>query len=389
MYGLTSLAILTIKFVGSAVYRPSRAEVPVGCRVAVIVPVYNEDPDAFRSCLLSITEQTHRANEIWVIDDGSSSDACVRVAHEVLHRRPGAVIHRLQSNGGKRNAQGFAFTRTTCDVAVTVDSDTVLDKSAIAEGLRPFADAKVKAVTGTVRALNHRANVLTRLIDVRYANAFRFERAAYSSVGSVVCCCGSLSFFRVDVLRRHLDDFLDQKFLGEQVQFGDDRRLTQYALMEGRVHLQDTAVGYTLVPEKLNHFGRQQVRWNKSFFRESLWAIKTFGPKRWPFWISLGEMIIWFASTTSLLMLLYVQPIVTRQFIPVEYLAYALLLAYARNVRYFGRGSDGLLTQVAIFAIAPVYAVLHALMLTPLRLWSLVTLRRTNWGTRSQVEVSA
>ena len=272
---------------------------------------------------------------------------------------------------------------------VTVDSDTELDPDAIAEGLRPFADPRVNAVTANVRASNHDRNLLTRLIDLRYANAFLFERAAYSTVGSVVCCCGSLSFYRTALVRRHLADFVNQTFLGVPVQFGDDRRLTQYALQTGRAVLQDTAVAYTLVPERLGHYRRQQLRWNKSFFRESLWTLGHTSPRRWPFWVSLTELTIWLVSAASLINAMYVRPAVTGQPVAWYYLLYAVLLAYARNVRYLGRPRASLRWQLATFALAPLYSLLHVVLLTPLRLYALVTLRRSQWGTRAHVEVRA
>ena len=392
-YGVGALTILAIKLVGSAVYRPSTTgttgttAAPTGHRVAVIVSFYNEDPRAFLRCLESIQAQSRPADEIWVIDDGSSDDICLRIARTALLGTPGASIHRRPTNAGKRYGQAFAFARARCDILMTVDSDTVLDREAIAQGLVPFADPEVKAVAGTVRALNHRANLLTRLVDLRYANAFSFERAAYSHVGSVVCCCGSLSFFRADVVRAQLEDFLSQTFLGVHIQYGDDRRLTQYALLAGKVVLQDTSVGYTLVPERLSHYRRQQLRWNKSFFRESLWALRRFGPRRWPFWISLVELAVWLGFSASLLTAVYIHPLVTHHMIPWHYGAYAIVLAYARNVRYFGRPDETMAWQLSTFALAPLYALLHVILLTPLRLWALLTLRRTQWGTRGSVEV--
>jgi hyaluronan synthase len=387
VYGFAALGFLALKLIGSAVYRPQLAEAPADTRVAVVAAFYNEDPVAFARCLESIQSQTRQADEIWVIDDGSTTDACFKIAQDALAHVPGVVVHRLEKNQGKRHAQGYAFARTTADIVVTIDSDTVLDKSAISEGLRGFSDPKVMAVTANVRALNHRRNLLTRLIDLRYANAFLFERAAYSTVGSVVCCCGSLSFFRTEVVKENLEDFLHQTFLGVQVQYGDDRRLTQYALQKGVVRLQDTAVAYTLVPENLGHYRRQQLRWNKSFFRESLWAIRRFGPRRWPFWVSIAELAVWLAFTASLLTAMYVRPIAEGRLIPWEFVAFAVVLAYARNVRYFGRPDMTVRSQIATFACAPLYTVLHVVLLTPLRLWALVTLRSSAWGTRRKVEV--
>jgi hyaluronan synthase len=387
-YGICAVSLLAVKVAASARYRPRRDAVMEHLTTAVVVPVFNEDPEAFRRCLQSIKAQTLLPTEIWVVDDGSADRSCVDVAEEVLADVAGVTIHRLDHNQGKRHAQGFAFSRTTCDIVVSLDSDTVLDPAAIAEGLRPFADETVMAVTGNVRALNRATNLLTRLIDLRYANAFLFERAAYSTVGSVVCCCGSLSFFRTYVVKHYLKDFLTQTFLGIQVQYGDDRRLTQYALMEGKVLVQDTAVAYTAVPERLGHFRRQQLRWNKSFFRESLWAMGRFGLARWPFWISAVELISWFAFSTSLIAAIYVRPIITGHMLPWYYVAYAVTLAYARNVRYFGRPQMSVRSQALTFAMAPLYALLHITLLTPLRLWALLTLRQRGWGTRASVEVA-
>ncbi len=281
-YGITALAWLSLKLTGSVLYRPASGRPPVRCRAAAVVAFYNEDPDTFVRCLRSVLAQSRMPDQIWVIDDGSASPECWHLAEELLSGCPNAVVIRHPVNRGKRHAQGIAFARTDCDVVMTIDSDTVLDPGALSEGLLPFRDPSVQAVTGNVRALNFRTNLLTRLIDLRYASAFLFERASYSVVGSVVCCCGSLSLLRTGVVRRNLDDFVGQTFLGVPVQYGDDRRLTQYALAEGRVVLQDTAVAYTVVPEKLGHFRRQQLRWNRSFFRESWWAIRRFGPRRGP-----------------------------------------------------------------------------------------------------------
>ncbi len=388
-YGFGALALLTAKFIGSVRYRPVTTEPPPGIRVAVIVCFYNEDPEAFRRCLASVARQTRQPDEIWMIDDGSRDDGCLHVATELLGGRPGAVVHRLARNGGKRHAQQHAFERTACDIVVTIDSDTELDESAIAEGLRPFADADVNAVTANVRALNHDKNLLTRLIDLRYANAFLFERAAYSTVGSVVCCCGSLSFYRTAVVREHLADFVNQTFLGVPVQFGDDRRMTQYALLTGRAVLQDSSIAYTLVPERLGHFRRQQLRWNKSFFRESLWTLRHFGVRRWPFWISSAELAIWLVFSLTLINAVYIRQPLTGELLPWQYMFYGVALAYARNVRYFGRPRASLRSQLVTFALAPVYTVLHVVLLTPLRIYALLTLRRGNWGTRDQVEVRA
>jgi hypothetical protein len=44
--------------------------------------------------------------------------------------------------------------------------------------------------------------------------------------------------------------------------------------------------------------------------------------------------------------------------------------------------------RVGIFALAPLYALMHLAVLVPLRLWALCSLRRAKWGTRQSIEVA-
>ena len=94
-------------------------------------------------------------------------------------------LKRFHRNRGKRLAQGWAFQRIRADVVLTVDSDTILDPRCIENGLKPFTQSDVMAVCGNVRVLNRTRNLLTRLLDLRYTNAFVYERAAYSTIDSM------------------------------------------------------------------------------------------------------------------------------------------------------------------------------------------------------------
>jgi hyaluronan synthase len=385
---VAGVAYVSVKLVLSSGYRPACFDGTYTGTVAVIVPVYNEDPALLKQCLLSVLRQTHPADEIYVVDDGSSSDACMHVAASLFGTHAGAVVHQLERNMGKRHAQAWALRRTSADVIVTIDSDTVLEPNAIEEGLKPFADEHVQAVTGYVRALNHRTNLLTKLIALRYANVFLYERTAYSMLGSVVCCCGSLSLVRAPVILDNLDDYVNQTFLGRNVMYGDDRRLTNYALTRGKVAIQTSAVASTMVPERLNHFARQQIRWTKSFFRETLWALTHFRRNRWIWWLSLAELTTWVFTSIVLALLVVSSAISTNGAFAWRFAAGLTLMAYARSVRYPRSEPESGWYQLAVFLLAPLYALLHFVMLVPLRYYSLATLRDGGWGTRAEIEVS-
>jgi len=324
-----------------------------------------------------------------VIDDRSTNTACLEIAHEMLANNPAAKVIQAKQNGGKRNAQAHAFTQSTADIFITVDSDTILDRDAIAEGLKPFVDETVEAVTGNVRVLNWDENVLTRLTTIRYANAFLWERAAYSRInGSVLCACGSLSFWRASLIADHLEDYLTQTFLGVEVPYGDDRRLTNYALGRGKVILQDTSLGYTAVPERWGHYLRQQTRWNKSFFRESLWTLSNlFHNKR--VWLLAGAEIGLWVGASLVLVLRYAFDIATLSAeLPLYLLWFGTMMSYARSVRFLGSQGMTKTQQWTTFALAPLYWLMSLALLVPLRFYSLLTMKSASWGTRKAVEVN-
>lgn len=383
-YGLAACAVILLKTALAAAYAPAPV-VDVAGRVAVVVPVYNEDVGALRRCLESIVAQSRPPDEIWVVDDGSTSPSASILSMDPAFAQVRFVL--CETNRGKRHAQAEAFANSSADFFVTVDSDTILAPDALANVLAPFADPKVLGVTGQVQAANHRTNVLTRLVGVRYAAAFLWERAAYSSLGSVLCCCGSLAAYRGEVVRRHLDDYLSQTFLGVPVSYGDDRRMTNYCLLAGDVVFQSTAVAQTAVPERFGHLVRQQVRWNKSFFRETIWAMRHHRPTTWPFVLSFAELAMWAAFSMALVVHLILHPAFGGRAIGAWYLVQAALMAYARTVRFLGARAEPWRRQLADFALSPLYALLHVLVLIPLRLWSLATLRNGAWGTRASVEV--
>lgn len=403
-YGVAAFTLLTAKLLASLRYRPTGAtdgdrandDLPATSHVAVIVPVYNEDPALAVSCLRSIMAQTRPPTSLHIIDDGSA-DLAARTAIEALLPELRSVIADVRltvfaENRGKREAQAVGIREARdADVIVTIDSDTILDRHALAEGVKPLADPKVAAVTGFVRALNHDRNLLTRLLDLRYANSFLYERAAYSLAGAVLCCCGTLAFYRAEVLREHLHDFVNQRFLGQPATYGDDRRLTNYALQHGKVVLQDTAVGYTAVPERFSHFLRQQIRWNKSFFRESLWATQNLPLRSPALALSLLELASW--ATFSLLLgySLLVRPFTAGASVLLAFLLYMAVMSYARSVRYLQVRHDGqdARSHTSVFLLAPVYGLLHIFLLVPLRFYSLATLGSGTWGTRAKgVEVA-
>ncbi|HET9894681.1 MAG TPA: glycosyltransferase [Streptosporangiaceae bacterium] len=394
-YGYGVLVFLAFKLGLAILYRPPAGD-DVGYNVAAIVTVCNEDPVAFTRCLKSLLRQTRLPQSLTIVDDGSQQKDCLQLAYsyagDFQRRGVECRVFVHETNLGKREglADGFrAYWQA--DVYLCVDSDTELKANAVEKAIAYFSNPRVQAVTGTVLAANWDKNFLTRLIDLRYANAFLGERAAYSAVGSVLCACGSLALYRGAVVRSYLDDFLRQQFLGQRCTYGDDRRLTYYCLREGQVLLAPDAVAWTMVPERMDHFLRQQLRWSKSFVRESWCMLTGMTPLRVPWLLSLLEVVTWTAFTTALIYTMVARPLLNGRLSIGTYLAATLLLAYARSGHYFRaeHANLGRFTRLLTFALAPVYGLIHMILLLPLRIVALMTLRDNSWGTRKTVEVRA
>jgi len=391
--GAVMVVILATKMVLAMAYRPHTTPPPPGFRVTIAIAAYNEDPATLVGCLRSVLRQTQLPARVHVVDDGSASDEATAAARGMAGEFAAAGVDFEVSvqptNMGKREALARVFLAgPDVDAYLCVDSDTILDPNALREASRPMADPRVHVVTGLVLAANRSTNLLTRLINLRYGNAFAYERAAYSRLaGSVLCACGSLALYRARVVHDNLDDFVGQVFLGRIATFGDDRRMTNYGLIDGRAVYQETARADTAVPERLGHFLRQQVRWNKSFFRESLWVLRSLPVSKPAWWITLLEVVTWVVYTG------FVAAAAARGITgnadTVGYLVYIVLFGYARSVRYLDvpDQSTTVWQRVGAFLLAPLYGAIHIVALTPIRFYSLATLRQGAWGTRERVEV--
>ncbi|MFC1400599.1 MULTISPECIES: glycosyltransferase family 2 protein [Streptacidiphilus] len=397
-YGVTVGSLLLIKLLLSIRRRqtvdPTWLQSAHSHYIHGVITVYNESPAMLRRCLDSVLAQTLRIQSLTVVDDCSTDESAAALVEEM---RPqferlgiGLGFIRFPENRGKRHGLAAGFEQEPgADMYLCIDSDTVIDRNSVAELAQPFGKRRVQCVTGLVLAHNRATNLLTRLIDMRYVNAFLGERVAYSRLGSVLCACGSLAMYRGWVVRKHLDDFLDQRFLGRPATFGDDRRLTYYCLIEGQSLIRPSAVGYTDVPERLGHYMRQQIRWGKSFIREGFLLFWEFRVTRMYWWLNLVELVTWVAFTAGLITALVVSVLhPTGWAVLASYVVYMCVMSWVRSIHYLRGAIQIKMTErLFTFFCAPLYALMNLLLLLPLRLWSLATLRSTNWGTRGTIEV--
>jgi hyaluronan synthase len=175
-------------------------------------------------------------------------------------------------------------------------------------------------------------------------------------------------------------DFLEewefQSFLGRPATFGDDRALTNRILRRHRVVYQSTARAETTAPSSLRVFFRQQLRWKKSWLRESLYLVSYFWRKN-----PLAAMFTYASIVFPLFAPVVVLHAVANAAVEsLDTFWFYVIGSYAMAVLYslyyaFVRG-DGLwfhgLTFIACYMTVLVFQTY----------WAMATMRNTKWGTR-------
>lgn len=386
VYSYLLAAYLLTRVAVAATYRPDRtpmteAELP---HLVIAVPAFNEQEHVEDTidALFRVDYPADRLRVV-VVDDGSSDETWERIRASAV-RHPQLDGIRFSRNRGKRAAMAAAVRAADgADLVVFVDSDSVLEPQALRELVRPFhgerAD-RVAAVTGQADVQNPGTNLLTRLQQVRYFAAFRVIKAAESRYGKVTCASGCFSAYRRSDLLAVLPEWENQRFLGQEATFGDDRALTNALLRRGRdVVYQSTAVSATLVPDRWRAFLRQQLRWKKSWLRETLHVVRFAW--RWPLLASFGV----YASVAFQLLgpLVALHSLVLRPVFldgsPWLYLVGLQVVAVLYGLLYAGvRRSPHWWGGIA-------YAFVYSALISWQIYWAMLTQRNTSWGTRSSV----
>jgi len=359
--------------------------------VTVNIPVYNEDPDVLDRVLYAVFRQTRLPNRVEVIDDGSkvSYDA---VRDRWLSDHPPEVQFSWvrQRNAGKKRAQACTFGADSADVFVTLDSDTVLEPRAIAEGVKPFADPRVQSVAGLELAWNHDWNLLTRLNSTRQL-VWQLVTCSSQNVirGSVLINRGTFALYRGDMVREVLPAYVGEKFGNVPIMLGDDTFLTTMALCRGRAVQQPSAVCLSMYPENLSHHIRQWTRWMRGTTLRTFWRLRYLPITSWA-WLYSVVSLWWYVASMAITVVLIVRWPVSESY-ATTMLGVGTLWAWimATRVLIVRRSDQDLLGRLGAAALAPLAVFWVLAVLRFVRIYGTITFLRQGWTTRAQVEVRA
>lgn len=386
LYSIVAAIFLLSRYLFAWFYRPVPIDRKYTPPVTIIIPCFNEET-WIRRTIISCLNQDYPVNnlEVIVIDD-HSTDNSVQVIKDTIDELIAKearynVANRLRyyvqpKNAGKREAMAVGAKMAKHDLLVFVDSDSFLNPFAIINLVQPFKDKDMGGVSGRTDVANTYTNGLTKMQAVRYYISFRVMKAAEAYFDAVTCLSGPLSCYRKDLVMENMDAWLHQTFLGQRATFGDDRSMTNFILRKHRTSYQDTAICATIVPNSYEVFLKQQMRWKRSWLRESINASK-FMWKKEPFMslcFYMGVLVPIIAPVIVLYNLVYV-PLAYRVFpwtFMLGMLLMSLMMSFAQKLL---RKSDTWW-----------YGLWFCLYYEAVLLWQMpiawVTFWKSNWGTR-------
>jgi cellulose synthase/poly-beta-1,6-N-acetylglucosamine synthase-like glycosyltransferase/peptidoglycan/xylan/chitin deacetylase (PgdA/CDA1 family) len=220
--------------------------------IEVLVPAYNEEKVVCRTVESLLEARTSgAAPQIVVIDDGSK-DRTSEVLRERFADEPRVTVLRKE-NCGKATALNYAIARSTADVIVAIDGDTILLPDAIERLTRPFVNSRVGAVAGSV-VVGNTLNLMTRFQALEYVTSQHLDRRAFELFNAISVVPGAIGAWRRQAL-------VDVGGYARDT-LAEDADLTFAVQMHGwRVLNEPSAVALTEAPETLRPFMKQRFRW--------------------------------------------------------------------------------------------------------------------------------
>lgn len=258
---IVAVLVLTVQLVlfliGARRGRPKHAEGGPPS-VAFLIPAYNEEGSIANTIeAIEAAARCYRGQcRLYLVDNGSS-DRTAEEAAEALSRCAtlrGEVLHCPTK--GKAHALNFGLARTTEEIVVRVDADTLVCPSLLEKVAPYFTDETVGGVSGLPLPRGDSPRWLRPVWLMEVLHTIGFVRVGQNAIDGAVVLPGSMSVYRGDVVRR-LGGFA----VGHNGEDGDLAvrigRLGYRLVTDRRVEF------FTEVPSTLGHLIEQRVRWHR------------------------------------------------------------------------------------------------------------------------------
>jgi cellulose synthase/poly-beta-1,6-N-acetylglucosamine synthase-like glycosyltransferase len=236
-------------------------------KVTVMISCFNEGQAVYET-IKSVAASDYPSGllEIMAFDDCSTDDSYSWM-QKAAKEFPNVIVDKNIKNQGKAMTQTDMFARSSGDIVIGTDSDTIFDAGAISELVSCFADQQIGAVGGWCGIANVNDTVCSQVQAVQYIIAFFLIKEAENITRTVQCLGGPLVALRRHVYGSLIERIRNFKFLGAKITGGEDRYLTQSLLSDGhRTVINLNAKCWVNTPTEWRAYFNQQLRWRRSAF---------------------------------------------------------------------------------------------------------------------------
>jgi len=271
--------------------------------VSCMVAAWNEG-EGIAHCIESMINQTYKHREIIFIND-CSDDNTGEIIDKYADKGLIKAIH-LKKNVGKKKALGEGMRVAKGELFAFSDSDSSWKEDAIEKMVAIFEhDPDIGATSGHCRVQNENRNLIVNVQDSWYEGQYGIRKAFESIFGAVTCVSGPLAVFRKEAIYNYIPAWEEDTFLGQEFKFATDRTLTGFVLgskyigkklkekyadsdfvtsvdypeKEWKIVYSRSARSWTIVPDTFDRVFKQQVRWKKSFIRNTFFTGKFYWHK--------------------------------------------------------------------------------------------------------------
>jgi cellulose synthase/poly-beta-1,6-N-acetylglucosamine synthase-like glycosyltransferase len=303
-------------------------------KISILIPCHNEEK-AIRTCVESCLAQTRPADQILVIDDGST-DRSVEILESFGDKIQ--LIKIPVATGNKSYVQEKGLKYLEGEVFVATDGDTILHPNFIAEIENDFSYPDTVAVCGYVKSMRY--NWLTACRELEYVLSQNLYKKAQAFIRFVYVIPGCAGAFRTEIFRDKIT--FDHDTVTEDLDF-------TYKLHEMgyKVRFNWHAWVYTQDPVTLEAYANQMRRWYGGGWQNLLkhWRLGR-SPRRGL------ELAFMYVDSLAASILLFVIPLIDIVFFG------RYLLIYLGMALLFGAYAAWKDKRIELFLYAPLYVII-------------------------------
>lgn len=234
--------------------------------ITLIIPVYNSE-ESLEACIRSVYESDYPNDRIRVfLVNNKTKDNSFAVFSRCQEKYPELIMQWLNAEQGKSRALNLALYNSDGKYIIHIDSDGVLEKSALRYMVERFeADTTVNCMTGAIctnpgmieKYPRGFARFLRKLEFVEYAQAFLAGRNCASERDSIYTLSGAFSGFRKSAILKSRLYSTDTICEDTQITFQ-----LKYIQKE-KVRICEKAIFFVDPIENMNKLYTQRQRWQR------------------------------------------------------------------------------------------------------------------------------